>query len=228
MKILLVSHNIENINTISHILEDSGFEIALSKISDYADKGPEKNDLIVLDISNLDIKNHSDYADFLKVTGKYDVIKLLIMNTNQVEDFLNYGIKFNDVLFLDRLKEEFLPRVRLLLGFEKNIIPKNSLVVSQLILNLDKYELTVNGFAVELTYKEYELLKILLENQNKVFSRNKLLSVVWGYDFYGGSRTVDVHMRRLRSKLGSPYNLMLKTIRNVGYMFSPSEKNEQL
>src|SRR4030042_1735535 len=156
------------------------------------------------------------------------MIKLLIMNTNQVEDFLNYGIKFNDVLFLDRLKEEFLPRVRLLLGFKKNIILKNSLVVSRLILNLDKYELTVNESAVELTYKEYELLKILLENQNKVFSRNKLLSVVWGYDFYGGSRTVDVHMRRLRSKLDSPYNLMLKTIRNVGYMFSPSEKNEQL
>jgi len=73
-----------------------------------------------------------------------------------------------------------------------------------------------------LTFKEYELLKILLENQNKVCSRNKLLSVIWGYDFYGGSRTVDVHMKRLRSKLDTPYNLMLKTIRNVGYMFSPA------
>jgi DNA-binding response OmpR family regulator len=82
--------------------------------------------------------------------------------------------------------------------------------------------LAVNGLSIELTFKEYELLKILLENQNKVLSRNKLLSVVWGYDFYGGSRTVDVHMRRLRSKLDAPYNLMLKTVRNVGYMFSPA------
>jgi DNA-binding response OmpR family regulator len=95
-----------------------------------------------------------------------------------------------------------------------------------LVLNLDKYELTVNDNEVELTFKEYELLKLLLENPDKVYSRNKLLSIVWGYDFYGGSRTVDVHMRRLRSKLELPYSDMLKTVRNVGYMFSPDLKHE--
>ena len=125
-------------------------------------------------------------------------------------------------MFCDRLEEELFLRIRLALASVKILTPKNSLVIDQLVLNLDKYELTVNGLSVELTFKEYELLKILLENQNKVLSRNKLLSVVWGYDFYGGSRTVDVHMRRLRSKLDTPYNLMLKTVRNVGYMFSPA------
>jgi DNA-binding response OmpR family regulator len=125
-------------------------------------------------------------------------------------------------LFSDRLEEELFLRIRFVLASVKILTPKNSLIVDRLVLNLDKYELTVNGLSVELTFKEYELLKILLENQNKVLSRNKLLSVVWGYDFYGGSRTVDVHMRRLRSKLDTPYNLMLKTVRNVGYMFSPA------
>ena len=98
---------------------------------------------------------------------------------------------------------------------------ENCLIFRDLVLNLDKYELSINGEGIELTYKEYELLKLLLENPNKVFSRNNLLSKVWGYDFYGGSRTVDVHMRRLRSKLVAPYIDMLKTVRNVGYMFSP-------
>ena len=98
---------------------------------------------------------------------------------------------------------------------------KKFISVRDLVLNLEKYELKVMDNIVELTFKEYELLKILLENPNKVFSRTKLLSIVWGYDFFGGSRTVDVHMRRLRTKLEPPYSDMLKTVRNVGYMFSP-------
>ena len=96
-----------------------------------------------------------------------------------------------------------------------------SIVVGNMALDLDKYELLINGKKIELTFKEYELLKILLENKNKVFTRTQLLSAVWDYDYYGGSRTVDVHMRRLRSKMDLPYSDMLKTIRNVGYMFSP-------
>ena len=64
---------------------------------------------------------------------------------------------------------------------------------------------------------------LLMQNKDKVFTRINLLSTVWGYDYYGGSRTVDVHMRRLRAKIPPPYNNMLRTIRNVGYMFSPKE-----
>ncbi|MCL4386728.1 MAG: winged helix-turn-helix domain-containing protein, partial [Cyanobacteria bacterium] len=88
------------------------------------------------------------------------------------------------------------------------------------IIIFEKYELSIEGQIIELTFKEFEMLKYLVQNEDKVFSRNILLSKIWGYDFYGGNRTVDVHMRRIRSKLPSPYDQMLKTIRNVGYMFS--------
>jgi len=71
-----------------------------------------------------------------------------------------------------------------------------------------------------LTFKEFEMLKLFMQNENRVFTRMDLLSTVWGYDYYGGSRTVDVHMRKLRAKIPPPYNNMLTTIRNVGYMFS--------
>jgi len=222
MKILLLSQNKKNINIASKILKDSEFILEVLRIFDRVDSSLENIRLIILDICNLDIEKNSYNIDFLKKISKHEKVKLLLLNANQAESFLNFKVKFDDVLFSGRLEEELLFRLQFTLAPVKNVIPKNSLVVDNLILNLDKYELTVNGLSVELTFKEYELLKILLENQNKVFSRNKLLSVIWGYDFYGGSRTVDVHMKRLRSKLDTPYNLMLKTIRNVGYMFSPA------
>lgn len=222
MKILLISQNKENISIISRILKGSEFVLEVLQIFDRFDSSFEDIKLIILDICNLDIEKDSYYADFLKKISKQEKARFLLLNANQAEGFLNFNVKFDDVLFSDRLEEELFLRIRFVLASVKILTPKNSLVVDQLVLNLDKYELTVSGLSVELTFKEYELLKILLENQNKVLSRNKLLSVVWGYDFYGGSRTVDVHMRRLRSKLDTPYNLMLKTIRNVGYMFSPA------
>ena len=223
MKILLLSQNKENINIITKILKGSEFVLEVLQIFDGVDSSLEDIKLIILDISNLDIEKDSYYMDFFKKISKQEKAKILLLNANQTESFLNFKVKFVDVLFSDRLEEELFLRIRFVLASVKILTPKNSLVVDQMVLNLDKYELTVSGLSVELTFKEYELLKILLENPNKVFSRNKLLSVVWGYDFYGGSRTVDVHMRRLRSKLDSPYNLMLKTVRNVGYMFSPAE-----
>jgi len=222
MKILLLSQNKENINIISKILKGSDFVLEVLQIFDRLDSSLENIGLIILDICNRDIEKDPYYAEFLKKIGKQEKTMLLLLDANQAESFLNFMVKFDDLLFSDRLEEELFLRIRLALVSKKILPPKNSLVVERLVLNLDKYELTVNGLSVELTFKEYELLKILLENQNKVFSRNKLLSVVWGYDFYGGSRTVDVHMRRLRSKLDTPYNLMLKTVRNVGYMFSPA------
>ena len=105
----------------------------------------------------------------------------------------------------------------------KLIVPADSLVVGDMVLNMEKYELMVDSQVIVLTFKEFEMLKLLMQNKDKVFTRINLLSTVWGYDYYGGSRTVDVHMRRLRAKIPPPYNNMLKTIRNVGYMFSPEE-----
>ena len=133
---------------------------------------------------------------------------------------------FRDIVFDSRIKDELFARISLILAENLKKLPENCLMSGSLVLNLDKYELTVNNIEIELTFKEYELLKLLLENPDKVYSRNKLLSIIWGYDFYGGSRTVDVHMRRLRSKLELPYSDMLKTVRNVGYMFSPGSKQE--
>ncbi len=88
-----------------------------------------------------------------------------------------------------------------------------------LVINTATYQAAVAGRPVDLTYMEYELLRFFVEHQGRVWSREQLLSKVWGYDYYGGARTVDVHVRRLRSKLGEERASWITTVRSVGYRF---------
>ncbi|HMK97627.1 MAG TPA: response regulator transcription factor [Acidimicrobiales bacterium] len=91
-----------------------------------------------------------------------------------------------------------------------------------LVLNLETYQASVGGRPLSLTFMEYELLKFLATHPGKVFTRETLLSRVWGYEYYGGARTVDVHIRRLRAKLGEEQANLISTVRSVGYRFGQS------
>jgi DNA-binding response OmpR family regulator len=86
-----------------------------------------------------------------------------------------------------------------------------------LALNVETYQVLVGGRPLDLTYKEFELLRFLVQRPGRVFTRSDLLLEVWGYNFYGGTRTVDVHIRRLRAKLGSEHESLIQTVRGVGY-----------
>jgi DNA-binding response OmpR family regulator len=89
-----------------------------------------------------------------------------------------------------------------------------------LVLDVDSYSVTVAGRPLDLTYKEFQLLRFLAEHPGRVFTRPALLREVWGFDFYGGTRTVDVHVRRLRAKLGPEHEGLIETVRGVGYRTS--------
>ncbi|HSV65434.1 MAG TPA: response regulator transcription factor [Mycobacteriales bacterium] len=91
--------------------------------------------------------------------------------------------------------------------------------VGDLAIDEATYTARLRGKALDLTYKEFELLKFLAQHAGRVFSRAQLLQEVWGYDYFGGTRTVDVHVRRLRAKLGPDYEVLIGTVRNVGYKF---------
>jgi DNA-binding response OmpR family regulator len=94
-----------------------------------------------------------------------------------------------------------------------------ALVLGELVIDEATYAARLRGRLLELTYKEFELLKYLAQHAGRVFTRAQLLQEVWGYDFFGGTRTVDVHVRRLRAKLGPEHEQMIGTVRNVGYKF---------
>ncbi len=91
-----------------------------------------------------------------------------------------------------------------------------------LAMNLETYQAVIDAKPLDLTYMEYELLKFLASHPGRVFTRETLLSRVWGYDYYGGARTVDVHVRRLRAKLGEEHANLIQTVRSVGYSFGTS------
>jgi DNA-binding response OmpR family regulator len=91
-------------------------------------------------------------------------------------------------------------------------------------MNLETYQASIAGRVMDLTYMEYELLRFLATNPNRVFTRATLLSRVWGYEYYGGARTVDVHVRRLRAKMGEEHAHLIQTVRSVGYKFGTSNE----
>jgi two-component system alkaline phosphatase synthesis response regulator PhoP len=124
----------------------------------------------------------------------------------------------DDFVLLPALPEELAARVRIAV---KRRTPETGEVIraGDLVMDLANYRVSVGGRGVELTYKEYELLRFLMQNPEKVLTREALLKRVWGYDYFGGSRTVDVHIRRLRSKLEDRGHTFIETIRNVGYRF---------
>lgn len=98
-------------------------------------------------------------------------------------------------------------------------VPDEILSYRDLVLNTGTYQAAVGGRPVDLTFMEYELLRYFVDNSGRVWSREQLLSKVWGYDYFGGARTVDVHVRRLRAKLGEERSSWITTVRSVGYRF---------
>jgi DNA-binding response OmpR family regulator len=115
-------------------------------------------------------------------------------------------------------------RLRLAIGRSAQSVgqPPNEIRSGELVVNEATYSARLNGRALDLTFKEFELLKFLAQHPGRVFSRAQLLQEVWGYDYFGGTRTVDVHVRRLRAKLGTDNEELIGTVRNVGYRFVPA------
>ena len=116
--------------------------------------------------------------------------------------------------------QELVLRVKRLLNHRTEDLDSSELIKCDgLMIDLAKYEVIVDGNIVELTFREFELLKFLASNKGHVYTRESLLNRVWGYDYYGGDRTVDVHIRRLRSKIEGSGHCFIETVRNIGYRF---------
>ena len=117
---------------------------------------------------------------------------------------------------------EVAQRVELVLARAHGPAERNVISHGELVIDQDRYEVRLAGRKVDLTYKEYELLKYIAARPGRVFSREALLRAVWDYDYFGGTRTVDVHVRRLRSKINDVRYQFIETVWNVGYRFRQS------
>ncbi|SDC90037.1 winged helix-turn-helix transcriptional regulator [Actinokineospora iranica] len=133
---------------------------------------------------------------------------------------INSDWRIDEILLPTAGPAEVDARLRLLTSRgPAGVAADGALRLGELVIDEATYMARLRGRPLDLTYKEFELLKYLAQHAGRVFTRAQLLQEVWGYDFFGGTRTVDVHVRRLRAKLGPEHEQMIGTVRNVGYKF---------
>ena len=176
-------------------------------------------DLVLVDACS-DLADARSSCRMLRATGLNVPLMAVVTEASLVAVSADWGI--DDVVLSTAGPAEVEARLRLAKGrlAALSVDTDGSLVrAGELTIDPDTYSAKLKGRHLDLTYKEFELLKFLAQHPGRVFTRDQLLREVWGYDYFGGTRTVDVHVRRLRAKLGSEYESMIGTVRQVGYKF---------
>jgi len=194
---------------------DSYSEKVIEKVNDQAP------DLVFVAIDGAATSSEAmSIAQSIKKDSHLPVIALL---SREALSRLDSSLAADDFVIEPWNAAEVLARAKRILGKTKDAVELEIIECGELTIDLARYEVYVSDRLIELTFKEYELLRFLACNKGRVFTRETLLNEVWGYDYYGGDRTVDVHIRRLRSKLEDPTHTFIETVRNIGYKFKESK-----
>ncbi len=174
---------------------------------------PGPGDLVLVDLAESSTDWRARMRD-LRCTLGEGVKLVAVLRFGQIRD-LDHRVPLDDFISDDSTGVEIRARLRRQAEEEK----ETAAGWGELEIDVDRYQVSVDGAPVELTFKEFELLRFLASHPGKVFTREVLLEQVWGYEYFGGSRTVDVHVRRIRSKLEREGRTYIRTVRGVGYMF---------
>jgi DNA-binding response OmpR family regulator len=178
-------------------------------------------DLILLDFAEP-IGNAAKTARALKAATETKHTPILACIEARETSLLDFSIGLDDFwIKSDSLEkpgfDELHARIRFVLWRLSKLDSEDVIRAGDLTINLASYQVAVGGEPIYLTYKEFELLRFLMTHRGRVFSRDGLLRHVWGEEYLGGTRTVDVHIRRLRAKIGPQFDELIQTVRNVGY-----------
>jgi DNA-binding response OmpR family regulator len=182
-------------------------------------------DLIFVD-ARADLASAKSLCKILRTTGLNVPLMLVLTEGGLTAVSPDWGV--DDVVLETAGPAEVDARIRLVIGRSVEDKSSSKIQASGVVIDEASYSAKVHGRPLDLTFKEFELLRFFATHPSRVFTREQLLSEVWGYDYFGGTRTVDVHVRRLRAKLGDLESL-IGTVRNVGYRFNVyEEENERL
>jgi DNA-binding response OmpR family regulator len=173
-------------------------------------------DVILVD-ARTDLASAKSLCKILHTTGVTVPLLLILTEGGLTAVSADWGV--NDVLLDSAGPAEVDARIRLVIGRVAQEQSASKIQASGVVIDEASYSAKVHGRPLDLTFKEFELLRFFATHPSRVFTREQLLSEVWGYDYFGGTRTVDVHVRRLRAKLGDLESL-IGTVRNVGYRFN--------
>jgi DNA-binding response OmpR family regulator len=219
-RVFIVADGSERVRELSLGLAEKGFLCSIASVEDDSlkDIGTLPADLVVVAVDGAapgsEMRN---LPRRLKENTRLPVVALL---SNESLDVLDSAVDVDDFVMEPWNTTEVIARVRRILHRRLDRNSKDLISCGDLAIDVAKCEVVFRGRLVDLTFREYELLRFLVGNKGNVFSRDALLDKVWGYDFYGGDRTVDVHIRRLRSKLDE--SDCIETVRNMGYRFKDS------
>lgn len=180
----------------------------------------ENPDLIILDLM-LPVMSGIEVCRRIRQAKNKVPIIMLTAKDDVMDKVMGLDMGADDYMTKPFAIEELLARIRVAIKrkTDENVDEPQILVYGQLTINDQKRQVTYNDDLIELTKKEYDLLRYLLENKNIALDREKILEKVWGYDYYGDTNVIDVYVRYLRSKIDQKYNIdMIKTVRGVGYI----------
>jgi DNA-binding response OmpR family regulator len=180
---------------------------------------PQKLDLVIVDLERCATES-SKLCHAIKRERPLKDLPMVLLVTEEQLGRIDFGWNIDDYLTLPVTAKRLAERMHFLVWKLHRVSLKNGFSHGDLMIDFERYEVHVKGEPVDLTYKEFELLKFLAIHPGKPFTREALLDKVWGYDYYGGTRTVDVHVRRLRSKIETRGAAYIETVRNVGYKFT--------
>ena len=180
----------------------------------------EDGDAADLLIVNCSAETCSEKAAKLRRRWPMEKASILLLVDPEGVDTLAVDDQVDDIILTTYDLTELSARLKRLVSRTTKAYPSQRIVVGSLIIDFESFEVSVGDQVVPLTFREYELLRFLAGNRGRVFTRKVLVERIWEYDYLSGTRTVDVHVRRLRSKLGARYGSMIETVRNVGYRFS--------
>lgn len=223
MSVIYIVEDDVNIREIErYALKNSGFEVHGFECGKELYKAVEKHvpNLILLDI----MLPNEDGLDILtelrskKATKSVPII-MVAAKTTELDKVKGLDLGADDYITKPFGVMELISRVKALLRRTESLDETTVLTNGEIVIDTDKHSVTANGEHCELTYKEFELLKLLLLNRGIVLTRDKIMDQVWGFEYEGESRTVDMHIKTLRQKLGTAGG-SIKTVRNVGYMLS--------
>ena len=194
----------------SHLVPKNG--ISANAVSE---KSP---DIIVINPKSTYFEIMDFYYSLKKEPQTQDTPIVLLMDEAEMKSAdLPSGIQ--EVLYRPLRTAEAVARIQLLFKRIHKVDQKNTIQRGKITIDVAKYEIKVGDKKIDLTFTEFQLLKFLCTNPGTVFTREILLNKVWGYEYYGGTRTVDVHIRRLRSKIEGKSATFIETVRNIGYKF---------
>ena len=178
--------------------------------------------VVLVDVGSREFQNIANAINAIQAVWEY-VPVILLARADEVSR-IRFGPALHDFIALPSTSGEIEARIRFAQwktqgGGAARVDSADALQIEGLRMNMSTYEVSVDNQHIELTYKEFELLKFFVSHRRRVFTRTELLDQVWENDYFGGTRTVDVHIRRLRAKLGDRIGNLIQTVRNVGYRF---------